>query len=66
MLPEEVGLRSREIVAPKSWEPRQVPKKSRQLAARPEGIEPPALGFEGRCSIQLSYGRKPFNYKYLG
>ena len=25
--------------------------------ARPEGIEPPTLCFEGRCSIQLSYGR---------
>ena len=36
------------------------------MAARPEGIEPPALGFEGRCSIQLSYGRKPSNLKHLG
>jgi hypothetical protein len=28
--------------------------------ARPEGLEPPTLCFEGRCSIQLSYGRAAY------
>src|SRR3954471_8815085 len=27
------------------------------LRARPAGVEPAARGLEGRCSIQLSYGR---------
>src|SRR5271154_766711 len=32
-------------------------ENSHSELARPEGIEPPTLGFEDRYSIQLSYGR---------
>ena len=31
--------------------------------ARPEGLEPPTSGLEGRCSVQLSYGRFSKNYR---
>jgi hypothetical protein len=32
-------------------------RTSKGDVARPERLELPTLGFEGRCSIQLSYGR---------
>ena len=38
------------------WGKRECLSMRRQVV-RPEGLEPPTLWFEARCSIQLSYGR---------
>ena len=42
---------------PPSSAPSQVPEEARVLAVRPVRLERTTRGLEGRCSIQLSYGR---------
>ena len=39
----------RRLVSGDSWQSKMV---------RPAGLEPATLGLEGRCSIQMSYGRR--------
>ncbi len=53
-LPEEPG--NSEAVASSG----RISEENRALA-RPEGLEPSTPGLEGRCSIQLSYGRMVVN-----
>src|SRR5580698_8173572 len=56
MISRAPKARRREILAQGAW------CVSRTMAcqgmARPERLELPTLCFEGRCSIQLSYGRE--------
>ena len=37
-------------------------KIQRSRMVRPAGLEPATLGLEGRCSIQMSYGRRIYCY----
>ena len=55
--PVQTPERNRDL----DWDPHISPKGESvqpiDLLVRPEGLEPPTLGSEVRCSIQLSYGR---------
>ncbi len=46
--------------------PNLVDEMKRICMARPAGLEPATPGLEGRCSIQLSYGRSRQLLVYRG
>src|ERR1041384_239734 len=50
-----------EFLAGHGYSCREAAKPSRLWLARLAGVEPAARGFEGRCSIQLSYRRAARN-----
>jgi hypothetical protein len=55
--PERLGAARGEPSEPRQTGRRPGVADSRSELARPEGLEPSTPGLEGRCSIQLSYGR---------
>ena len=57
-------MRGLEPPRPKALDPKSsvytnfTTSAKRKKMVRPSGLEPETYGLEGRCSIQLSYGRK--------